>query len=321
MKTMPSSPRNALLLALALALSACQSGSESGMVGTLERDRIEVKVESNEPVLSRHVRDGEQVSAGALLLRQDPARQQAHLDQALAQRAQFAARLAELQRGPRKEAIQETRARLTAAQAQTVNAQAELERTRNVFERGLSSQAALDQAETRWKSAAAEEEAVRETLRAQLVGTTVEELEQAAAALAAADAQVAQAWLDRDRTELRAPVDGTVDKLLFQVGERPPPGTTVAVLLDATRVYARFYVPEPLRSRIVPGSALTARVDGVDRPLTGTVRWVSSDASFTPYFALTEHDRSRLSYLAELDLPEAAGLPSGIPLVVLPPEP
>jgi HlyD family secretion protein len=91
--------------------------------------------------------------------------------------------------------------------------------------------------------------------------------------------------------------------------------------LDATRVYARFYVPEPLRSRIVPGSALTARVDGVDSPLTGTVRWVSSDASFTPYFALTEHDRSRLSYLAELDLPEAAGLPSGIPLVVLPPEP
>ena len=46
----------------------------------------------------------------------------------------------------------------------------------------------------------------------------------------------------------------------------------------------------------------------------GTVRWVSADASFTPYFALTEHDRSRLSYLAEIDLPGAAGLPSGVPL-------
>jgi HlyD family secretion protein len=53
--------------------------------------------------------------------------------------------------------------------------------------------------------------------------------------------------------------------------------------------------------------------------LRGTVRWVSADASFTPYFALTEHDRSRLSYLAELDLPQAADLPSGVPLVVLSP--
>jgi HlyD family secretion protein len=55
-------------------------------------------------------------------------------------------------------------------------------------------------------------------------------------------------------------------------------------------------------------------VDGVDGAFTGRVRWVSSDATFTPYFALTEHDRSRLSYLAEIDIPEAADLPSGVPL-------
>ena len=44
----------------------------------------------------------------------------------------------------------------------------------------------------------------------------------------------------------------------------------------------------------------TVRLDGVDREMQGAVRWVSADASFTPYFALTEHDRSRLAYLAEL---------------------
>ena len=71
---------------------------------------------------------------------------------------------------------------------------------------------------------------------------------------------------------------------------------------------------------VVPGRRLKAAIDGVAGELTGTVRWVSADASFTPYFALTEHDRSRLSYLAEMDLPGAEELPSGIPLVVLPPE-
>lgn len=306
------------LLTLTLLLTACPGPQETLLVGTLERDRIEIKVESSEPILSRHVLDGQAVRSGDLLMRQDPSRLRGRFDQALAQRDQAGARLAELQRGPRQEAIRETRARLAVAQAQTVNAKAELERGRDVFNRGLSSQSALDQAETRWKSAVAEEQAVREALQAQVAGTTREELDQASAALRAAEALLAQLQLDLDRTELRAPVDGIVDKLLFQVGERPPIGTTVAVLLDSARVFARFYVPESLRAEIVPGRRLQAAIDGVDETFTGTVRWVSSDASFTPYFALTEHDRSRLSYLAEMDLPDASEVPSGTPLVVEP---
>jgi HlyD family secretion protein len=318
--TRPSPGVSGLLALLCLlALGACQQEHDGQMVGTLERDRIEIKVESSEPILAREVRDGQEVAAGDLLLRQDPARLQARLDQAAAQRGQAAARLAELQRGPRQEVIRETRARLASAQAETVNARDEFERARVVFERGLSSEGVRDQAETRWKTAAGAEQAIRESLQAQLEGTTAEELDQAEAALAAAEAQLAQARLDLERTELRAPVDGIVDKLLFQVGERPPAGTTVAVLLDHSRVFARFYVPEPLRAKISAGRELTVAIDGVPREFSGTVRWVSADASFTPYFALTEHDRSRLSYLAELDLPEAADLPSGVPLVVLPP--
>jgi HlyD family secretion protein len=120
--------------------------------------------------------------------------------------------------------------------------------------------------------------------------------------------------LDLDRTRIQAPVAGVIDKVLFRLGERPPPGTTIAVLLDSSRTFARVYVPEQLRADIVPGTSIEVRVDGVDKAFTGRVRWVSSDASFTPYFALTEHDRSRLSYLAEIDIPDAADLPSGIPL-------
>lgn len=306
-------------LACLLALTACQREAENSMVGTLERDRVEVKVESNEPIVSRHVRDGQEVAAGDLLMRQDPARLQARLEQALAQRDRAAARLAELRRGPRQETIRETRARLAAAEARADNALAELNRIRDVYDRGLSSEAVLDEADTRWKAATAEQAAIREALEAQLAGTTIEELDQAEAALAVSEAVLAQARLDLERTELRAPVDGIVDKLLFQVGERPPPGTTVAVVLDRSRVFARFYVPEYLRTEVRPGRELRVRVDGVDGEMRGVVRWVSADASFTPYFALTEHDRSKLSYLAELDLPEAADLPSGVPLAVLSP--
>ena len=66
----------------------------------------------------------------------------------------------------------------------------------------------------------------------------------------------------------------------------------------------------------MPGTRARIRVDGRDREFEGLVRWVSSDEAFTPHFALTEHDRSQLVYLAEVDLvePEARELPAGVPV-------
>ena len=74
----------------------------------------------------------------------------------------------------------------------------------------------------------------------------------------------------------------------------------------------------PLRVRVGPGSRARVRIDGVDAPLEGRVRMISREAVFTPYFALTQHDRSRLAYLAEVDLSDgvAGDLPTGIPVEV-----
>ena len=312
-------PRHALLaitLPTLLTLSACDLETTTFMVGTLERDRIELKVESNEPIVEIHVSDGQAVTDGDPVLTQDPTRAQARLAQVTGQRDQAAARLAELKRGPREETIREARANLEATRVQRANALSDLERTRGVFERGLSSQGQLDRDETAYKTAIAREKAAVEALEVLLNGTTVEVLQQAEAALAASQAQVRAAELDLARTRIVAPVSGTVDKVLYRLGERPPPGTTIAVLLDSSRSFARVYVPEHLRSRVQPGEIMTVRIDGVAESLQGRVRWVSADASFTPYFALTEHDRSRLSYLAEIDLEEARDLPSGVPLQV-----
>jgi HlyD family secretion protein len=46
------------------------------------------------------------------------------------------------------------------------------------------------------------------------------------------------------------------------------------------------------------------------------VRYVASEASFTPYYALTQRDRSRFSYVAEIPLVEEAAreLTTGLPV-------
>jgi len=299
-----------------LTLVGCDKVEKTYMTGTLERDRIEVSVESNEPIIAIHVADGQMLNAGDLILEQDPARLQNLLAQQTALSKQTNARLAELQRGPRQETIREARAQLESTQASAVNATANQRRAQEVFDRDLSDQRTLDLATTRWKTAKAAEKAATESLDRLLNGTTIEELQQAIAAADAAKEGINRIQLDIERLKIYAPVDGMLDKNLYQLGERPKVGTIVAVILDSSRTYARIYVPEPLRVSVQPGEKLNVRIDGDHGSLTGTVRWVSADASFTPYFALTEHDRSRLSYLAEVDVPDASSLPSGVPLEV-----
>jgi HlyD family secretion protein len=301
------------LLPVAL-LTACTDESPDRMVGTLERDRVELTVETNEPIQAIEIEYGQTVSAGDVILRQAPERLQGRLDQARAQRDQAAGRLAELRRGPRTEDIEQARAQLAASEANARNARTNLERERDIFDRGLGQEQELDRRQTLYDDAVARERGNRQALERLLNGTTVEELMQAEAALEAAESAVALAELDLQRAVMTAPVDGVLDRVWFQLGERPTPGTTVAVILDARRTYARIYVPAELRAAIGPGDTVRVAVDGISEPLTGTVRWVSSDASFTPYFALTEYDRSRLAYLAEVDLEDGTDLPSGVPL-------
>lgn len=59
---------------MVLAIAACTEATPAQMVGTLERDRIELKVESDKPMMTIAVADGAAVAAGQLILQQDPAR-------------------------------------------------------------------------------------------------------------------------------------------------------------------------------------------------------------------------------------------------------
>jgi HlyD family secretion protein len=116
--------------------------------------------------------------------------------------------------------------------------------------------------------------------------------------------------------ELRAPRNGLIDALPYKLGERPPIGATVIVMLAEQLPYARVYVPEPLRAQVVPALAATIVVDGVDGNYAGRVRYVSADSVFTPYFSLTQRDRSRLAYLAEISFTDTSALDLPVGLAV-----
>ena len=55
-----------------------------------------------------------------------------------------------------------------------------------------------------------------------------------------------------------------------------------------------------------------------DSPFEGRIRHIESRPSFTPYYALAEEDRQRLTYVTQIDMlsEDASELPVGIPVQV-----
>ena len=310
--------RTSLLILAGILLAGCAPDTDRVLLGTLERDRIELVAESHEPIIGILVREGDRVTKGQTLARLDPSATDARLAQARAAVAQAEGLLAERVTGPRREEILAARARLAGAQARLEAADKEYQRLVELVDRRLLPQNDLDRQRAARDGALAERDAAREELLALERGTRSEVLDQAQAALAAAAAQLAELEISRGRLDLTAPRDGIVDALPYKLGDRPPRGAPVVVMLTDGAPYARVFVPEPVRAGVQPGTEATVRIDGTGRDWKGRVRYVSTDAAFTPYYALNERDRSRLSFLAEVELveEEAATLPAGMPVEV-----
>ena len=82
-----SSPRDSLLIVLVCCCRwrRASRNDDAPLVGTLERDRIEIIAEEAEPILSLEVREGDHVEAGQVLMRQETGVAAARIAQADAQ--------------------------------------------------------------------------------------------------------------------------------------------------------------------------------------------------------------------------------------------
>jgi len=304
-----------------LAAAACTQEVPLEVHGTVERDRLELIAESNERIVEMPVHEGDRVAAGAVLVRQEAGTAQPRIEQSRAALVEAQRQLADLEQGPRPREIDEAGAALAGAESELQTAQSEYARVAALVSRRLLSESSLDQARARRDSARATRDAARARLELLRQGTRTEQVAAARAAVTRAAAALAEVETVAARYTVVAPRAGIVEALPYELGERPAAGRPVAILLADGTPYARVYVPEPLRAQFVAGSKVQAAVDGVTGRLQGTVRYVSAEAAFTPYYALTQKDRSRLAFLAEVTLDDAnaAALPAGMPIQVFVP--
>ena len=322
------------LIGLRLYTQARADTAPSGGSGEIEGVRVDLSSRVGARIAQLHVREGQRVKQGQLLLTLDCSEPQAQLAEAEARLASWRAQAqaSQVQVLASKSGGVASRAAKAAALAQAQALAAQMEAAQRqaarlesiptsvpvstVDQTRSGAQALLHQAE----AARAQASASGEQARAAEAGVLA-----ASAQAQAADAQVraAEALVTRARIlvgecTLHAPRDAEVAELPHEAGELVSPGAVLARLVDLTEVRATFYLPNAELAAVRPGAEALVVADAYgDEPFRGRVHTVALEAEFTPRNIQTRSDRDRLVYPVEVRVENRDGkLRDGMPVQV-----
>jgi HlyD family secretion protein len=274
--------------------------------------------------------EGARVQAGQSLVRLTTTQTDFALGQARADRDQAEAQWRLLKAGSRVEDVQQADAQAAAAvsdrkvaEAELVAARADETRFDQLIKSRAGAQKQLDDAVARRTRADAQLRATEDRVRAAaavlarvMSGARPEELDAAAARVAAIDARIAQLEHDRADATIVAPSAGIVSSRLVEPGELVAPGAPLLLLVDLDRAWASAYVEAPLVPALKLDQAATVVTDRGDR-LVGRISFISSKEEFTPRNVQTSAERAKLVYRVKVTVDNRQGvLKVGMPVEV-----
>jgi HlyD family secretion protein len=312
--------RSSIICLSFLFISGCFDAKELAL-GTLEWDRINGRAVASENITHIFVKEGDYVSKGQALLKINDSLQLALVHKLSATVDQARWQLTQYEAGYREEDIAQARANLEAKTIVRKNNETNYHRQKRLRRQGVNTQKQLDDAREIYEASKSEEKIAQESLNEMNTGYRVEQIEAAKATLASSIAELEYQQLQLKRYTVVAHRAGKVDSFPYKLGDKPPMNAVLTTVLAGDKPWARVYLPEAWLGLVSQGSEALLTVDGISSAFKGRIRFISSVASFTPYYALSENDRSRLMFVAEIDLLEetAKKLPLGIPVQMLHP--
>jgi len=264
------------------------------------------------------VEEGDAVGAGQVLARLDPEPYERELAEAATRVDSLRARVNLLQSGYRPEEIAQAAAVVSEREVTLQNARTTLRRAEELRVDQVVSQEVYDDAEAAFREAEARLKSAREQLALLQAGYRSEELVQAQADLAGAEAARASSELRLRDTILLAPTNGVILIRAQEPGAVVPAGATVLTLSLSQPVWVRAYVAEPDLGRVHPGLAVEVHTDSrPGRPYRGQVGYISPRAEFTPRNVETRELRTSLVYRLRIVVENPdEGLRQGMPVTV-----
>src|SRR6266700_1771739 len=172
------------------------------------------RIEANSKVTGRvawiGVEKGDQVKEGQVLVRLEDQEFRAQYDQARGAADSARAQLEQLEHGSRPEEIEQAENNLSEARATEANDKINLDRTKNLFEQGVVSKQALDDATAKYEASQQRAHSLEQSHTLARIGPRAEEIARAKGSLTQAEGQAAYAKSQLDATVIHAPITGTI---------------------------------------------------------------------------------------------------------------
>ena len=269
------------------------------IVGYVEGEYVRIGPIDTARIETIDVRRGDRVTAGQALatLQSDDATNA--VSESEARLVQVKAQLSNLLSGKRPEEIAVIAASLASARALEREAERALDRRQDLFRRGVSTQADLDQAQTARDVATARVREIAANLDVARLAAREEEIKAAENLVAQARAALDQARWRLAQRRLSAPGPGRITDVVRRVGELAGPSAPVLTFLPDQAVKLMIYVPEARLAAMSLGARLEVRCDGCAAGLAATVTYVSQEPEFTPPVIYSTETRQKLVYLVE----------------------
>ena len=315
MRSLPRATRIVATLSL-LLLGACERDVQDGYQGYLEADYAYIGAPVGGRLMQLPVQRGAAVTAGTPLFALDGELERQQLAEAHGRLAQAQAQRADLNQGRRPDEVKVIAERVREARSALALADKELKRTRDMQQRGLTSNDALDRAAAVQVQAQARLQSMQAEQRSAELAGRPDAMAAGDAAVAAAQAVVGQAAWRVEQTQVDAIAAGRVEDTLYQVGEWVPAGAPVVKLLPEQGPFVRFFVPLAELSQWSAGTTVNVDCEGCEAAQAARVEFIAAAPEYTPPIIFSESRNEDLVYRVEARFDAPTRLAPGLPVRV-----
>ncbi|MEQ8734774.1 MAG: HlyD family efflux transporter periplasmic adaptor subunit [Rhodospirillaceae bacterium] len=314
LKSLPLATVAIVVLSL---LSACDSQDVSGSyTGYVEADYIYVSAPAAGWLEDNDLREGEDVEQGRIMFTLEQGLEVAALAEAKSRYDQAAALERDLETGARDAELEVLRSELQEAQASLTLARAERKRWTQLAEQGVAPLSRRDQVVADEEKAQARVQSLKQNIDvARLAGRDAAR-DAAIAAREAAAAAMTQAEWRLSQRSVTAGVAGRVEEIFHRPGEYVTSGAPVVALLPPDGLKLRFFVPQADLNLVAPGQMIEVSSDGLPNRVTAHIRFIATEAEFTPPVIYSVGVREKLMFLVEGTFDSRVTLRPGQPVDV-----
>jgi HlyD family secretion protein len=296
-----------------------QSASELRIYGNIDIRKANLAFNEQERIDQVLVEEGDRVTEGQVLARQQTNRLEAQIREIQAKIAAQQEVVKRFEAGTRPQEIEQARAEVAAARAQVKNTMKSYERIRQTSEAGATSQQALDNIRAQLDVDQAQLTVKEKALNLALEGPRKEDVAAAKNNLETLKASLSLLKIRLADMTLTSPSTGVIQNRILEPGEMASANRPVVTMALTDPKWVRAYVPEPYLGRINLGMKAEILSDSFpNQKFEGWIGFISPVAEFTPKTVETEDLRTKLVYEVRVYVHDSKDLLRlGMPVTVI----